>query len=71
MEAVRLLLSLASQEGWKVHHMDVKTVFLNEDLQEEVFMEQPPGFTRSGQEHKVLHLHKALYGLHQAPHAWN
>jgi hypothetical protein len=54
-----------------VHHMDVKTTFLNGDLQEEVFIEQPPGFSRPGQEHKVLRLHKALYGLHQAPRAWN
>jgi hypothetical protein len=51
--------------------MDVKTAFLNGDLQEEVFVEQPPGFLRQGQEQKVLRLHKALYGLHQAPRAWN
>ncbi|WVZ50368.1 hypothetical protein U9M48_001626 [Paspalum notatum var. saurae] len=71
MEAVRLLLALAVQEGWQVHHMDVKTVFLNGDLQEEVYVQQAPGFTRPGQEHKVYRLHKALYGLHQAPRAWN
>jgi hypothetical protein len=51
--------------------MDVKTVFLNGDLQEEVFMEQPSGFTCLGPKHKVLCLHKALYGLHQAPRACN
>ena len=39
MEAVQLLLVLAAHEGWEVHHMDVKTVFLNGDLQEEVFVE--------------------------------
>jgi hypothetical protein len=39
MEAVKLLLTLAAQEGWKVHHMDVKMTFLIEDLQEEVFVE--------------------------------
>jgi hypothetical protein len=50
---------------------DVKTAFLNRDLQEEIFVEQPSRFTRSGQEHKVLHLHKVLYALHQAPRAWN
>ena len=71
MEAVRLLLALAAHEGWEVHHMDVKTAFLNGDLQEEVFVEQAPGFAQKGQEHKVLKLHKALYGLHQAPRAWN
>lgn len=39
MEAVRLLLALATHEGWEVHHMDVKTAFLNNDLQEEAFVE--------------------------------
>jgi hypothetical protein len=71
MEAVWLLLALAAQEGWQVHHMDVKTAFLNGDLQEEVYVQQAPGFAQPGQEHKVYKLHKALYGLHQAPRAWN
>jgi hypothetical protein len=39
MEAVRLLLVLVAHEGWKVHHIDVKTTFLNGDLKEEVFVE--------------------------------
>jgi len=71
MEAVRLLLALAAHEGWQVHHMDVKMTFLNGDLQEEVYVQQAPGFAQPGQEHKVYRLHKALYGLHQAPRAWN
>jgi hypothetical protein len=71
MESVRLLLALAAQERWQVHHMDVKTAFLNGDLQEEVYVQQAPGFAQPGQEHKVYRLHKALYGLHQAPRAWN
>jgi hypothetical protein len=71
LEAISLLLALAAEEGWQVHLMDVKTTFLNGDLQEEVFVQQPPGFIHSGQDHKVLKLHKALYGLHQAPRAWN
>ena len=44
MESVRLLLALAAQEGWRVHHMDVKSAFLNGDLKEEVYVHQPPGF---------------------------
>jgi hypothetical protein len=44
MESVRLLLALAGQEGWRVHHMGVKSAFLNGDLKEEVYVHQPPGF---------------------------
>jgi hypothetical protein len=51
--------------------MDVKSAFLNGDLAEEVYVTQPPGFVKKGQEGKVLKLHKALYGLRQAPRAWN
>ena len=71
MESVRLLLALAAQEGWRVHHMDVKSTFLNGDLREEVYVHQPPGFAIPGKDGKVLHLRKALYGLRQAPRAWN
>jgi hypothetical protein len=42
MEFVRLLLTLAAQEGWRVHHMDVKSAFLNGNLKEEVYVHQPP-----------------------------
>jgi hypothetical protein len=71
MESMRLLIALAAQEGWRVHHMDVKSVFLNGDLKEEVYMHQPPGFAIPGKEGKVLRLCKALYGLRQAPRTWN
>jgi hypothetical protein len=71
MESVRLLLALAAQEGWRVHHMDVKLAFLNGYLKEEVYVHQPPGFAILDKEGKVLSLRKALYGLRQAPRAWN
>jgi hypothetical protein len=71
MESVRLLLASAAQEGWRVHHMDVKSAFLNGDLKEGVYVHQPPLFAIPGKEGKVLHLRKALYGLRQAPRAWN
>ena len=70
LESVRLLLAHAACQGWAVHHMDVKSAFLNGVLQEEVYVEQPPGFVLHGHENKVLHLVKALYGLRQAPRAW-
>ena len=49
----------------------MKSAFLNGDLNEEVYVEQPTGFIKRGNEHKVLRLKKALHGLHQAPRAWN
>lgn len=70
LDSVRLLLALAAHEGWQVHHMDVKSAFLNGDLQEVVYVQQPEGFISAGNEGKVLKLRKALYGLHQAPRAW-
>lgn len=50
--------------------MDVKSQFLNGELLEDVYVDQPPGFVRRGQKHGVLHLSKAVYGLCQAPRAW-
>jgi hypothetical protein len=69
MESVQLL-ALAAQEGWRVHHMDVKSAFLNGDLKE-VYVHQPSGFAIPDKEGKVLRLCKALYGLRQAPRSWN
>lgn len=70
LDSVRLLLAVAAQFQWQVHHMDVKTTFLNGELGEEVYVSQSPGFI-DGKNRKVLRLHKALYGLRQAPRAWN
>jgi hypothetical protein len=69
MESVCVLLALVAQEGWQVHHMDVKSAFLNGHL--EVYVRQPPGYAVAGEEGKVYRLRKALYGLHQALRAWN
>ena len=71
MESVRMILAIAARERWLVHHMDVKSAFLNGELTEEVYVQQPPGFTAAGHDGKVLRLRKALYGLRQAPRAWN
>lgn len=70
LETVRLLLALAAKNDWKIHHLDVKSAFLNGVIQEEVYVSQPKGYVKKGSEHKVYKLLKALYGLRQAPRAW-
>jgi len=63
--------SILKTDVWKIHHMDVKSVFLNDELERDVYVNQPPGFIKEGKEHKVLKLHKILYGLWQGPREWN
>eukprot|EP00253_Pinus_taeda_P028962 PITA_28962 len=70
METMRAMLYIAAQNKWKVYQMDVKSSFLNGVLKEKVYIEQPPGYEKKGQEHKVCRLKKTLYGLKQAPRAW-
>ncbi|RVW93366.1 Retrovirus-related Pol polyprotein from transposon TNT 1-94 [Vitis vinifera] len=69
--SIRILFALASIHNLFVHQMDVKTTFLNGDLNEEVYMEQPEGFVLPGNENKVCKLVKSLYGLKQAPKQWH
>jgi hypothetical protein len=71
LDSVRVLLAIAVHHSWEVHHLDMKRAFLNGHLTEEVYVSQPPGFVIDGMEGKVLRLNKALYGLRQAPRAWN
>ena len=71
LDTVRVLLALAANQGWKVHHLDVKSAFLHGELEEEVYVSQPKGYIVKGKEQCVLKLSKALYGLKQAPRAWN
>ena len=63
-------MSITAQHKWNVFQLDIKSAFLNGILQEEVYVEQPPGFEVLGQEHKVYRFNKALYGLKHAPRAW-
>jgi hypothetical protein len=63
---IHTLFSMAAQNGWKIHEMDVKIAFLNGDLKENVFMSQPEGFVLREQEHKVCKLINFLYILKQA-----
>jgi hypothetical protein len=66
IDTVKLLLALAANRGWEVHHLDVKTAFLNGELEEEVYVRQPEGYAVKGKEKQVYKLSKALYGLKQA-----
>ncbi|GAA0168207.1 transmembrane signal receptor [Lithospermum erythrorhizon] len=67
---IRALIALAAIHNLVVHQMDVKTTFLNGDLEEEIYMSQPEGFVIQGQENKVCKLKKSLYGLKEAPKQW-
>jgi hypothetical protein len=70
LESIRILLSIACHLGFKLYQMDVKSAFLNDILQEEVYVEQPKGFQDPHHPHHVYKLKKALYGLKQTPWAW-
>ena len=70
-DTVRCLLSLAATLDLEVHHVDIKTAFLNGTLDEQVYMRQPPGFAAPGHEGLVWRLKKSIYGLRQSPKMWN
>ena len=63
LDIVRMLISLTAHHSWKIYQLDVKSAFLNGVLEEEVYVEQLEGFISQGEEDKVYHLKKALYGL--------
>ena len=58
---IRSIISLASVLGWKIHQMDVKTAFLNGEIAEEVYIEQPDGFVIHGKDSHVCKLNKSMY----------
>ena len=66
--SIRLLFALAAKFELKIQQMDVNTAFLYGTLDEEIFMEQAPGFVQD--EDLVCHLRKSLYSLKQAPRVW-
>lgn len=67
----RILLSVAAGRNMRVFHFDAKTAFLNGELQEEIYMKQPPGFVKDGKEDLVCKLRKSIYGLKQSARVWN
>lgn len=70
LDTIRMLIALAAQKGWLLYQLDIKSAFLNGELTNEIYVEQPQGFVIEGAEDKVYRLKKALYGLKQASRAW-
>ncbi|GJT05504.1 putative ribonuclease H-like domain-containing protein [Tanacetum coccineum] len=70
IEAIGLFLAFASFKDFMVYQMDVKSAFLYEKIEEEVYVCQPPGFEDPDFPNKVYKVERSLYGLHQAPRAW-
>ncbi|KAA0041243.1 gag/pol protein [Cucumis melo var. makuwa] len=70
-KSIRILLSITTFYDYEIWQMDVKTAFLNDNLEESIFMSQPEGFITQGQEQKVCKLNRSIYGLKQASRSWN
>ena len=69
--SVRLILVIVAHMDLELYQMDVKTAFLNGELDEEIYMDQPLCFESKGQERKVCKLKRSIYGLKQASRQWN
>jgi hypothetical protein len=68
--SIRSILALSTQMGWRIHQMDVKTMFLNGIIEEEVYIEQTKGFETFDKDSHVCRLKRELHGLKQAPRSW-
>ncbi|KAK8934250.1 hypothetical protein KSP39_PZI014288 [Platanthera zijinensis] len=71
IDTIRLIIALTAHYGWTIMQMDAVAVYLNGYLEEDVYIEQPPGYVVKDKEKKVCKLRKALYGLKQGARAWN
>jgi hypothetical protein len=68
--SIRTIIALVANMKWKLHHMDMKTTFLNGVIEEEVYIEKPQGFEVEDRKSHVYKFKKALYGLKKDPRAW-
>ena len=71
LKFIRILLSIVAHYDYEIWQMDLKTAFLNGNLEEEIYMMQPKGFIGKNQEHMVCKLKRSIYGLKQASRSWN
>lgn len=69
-DSFRIIMALVAHYDLELHQMDVKTAFLNGDLEENIYMAQPKGFVVEGKEHMGCHLKKSIYGLKQTSKQW-
>ncbi|KAF3663559.1 hypothetical protein FXO38_10576 [Capsicum annuum] len=68
---IRTILTIAVQKSWPLYQIDVNNFFLQGKLQEDIYITQPPGYESSAHPDYVYHLKMAIYGLRQAPKAWD
>ena len=70
LKSIQIMLTIATHLDYVIWQINVKTIFLNGELEEEIYMIQPEGFT-STDESKVCKLNRSIYGLKQASKSWN
>ncbi|KAL0448478.1 UNVERIFIED_CONTAM: Retrovirus-related Pol polyprotein from transposon RE2 [Sesamum latifolium] len=70
-KSIRILLAISVYYDYEIWQMDVKTAFLNDFIEKEIYMDQPVGFISIEEEQKVCRLHRSIYGLNQASQNWN
>ncbi|KAL0453692.1 UNVERIFIED_CONTAM: Retrovirus-related Pol polyprotein from transposon TNT 1-94 [Sesamum latifolium] len=70
-KSIRILLAIAAWYDYEIWQMDVKMAFLNGFVEKKIFMDQLEGFTAVGEEQKVCHLQRSIYGLKQDSRSWN
>jgi hypothetical protein len=71
LKSIRILLAIAAYFNYEILQVDIKTAFLNGNIEEELYMVQPEGFVNSKDANKVCKLQTSIYGLKQASRSWN
>jgi hypothetical protein len=71
MSTIHTVLTMAAQNDWEIHQIDIKSAYLHAEIKEDIYMRAPPGYLRAGDEGKVLKLLRCLYGLKQAGFEWS